>query len=70
MFRGHLVWGEMFTGHLVGGRLVKASKQAEACRPLTGANPAQAMVFASQGDLAVVLRELFTTLLMKNRGEK
>jgi hypothetical protein len=25
MFRGHLVWGEMFTGRLVGGRLVKAS---------------------------------------------
>ncbi len=25
MFRGHLVWGKMFTGCLVGGRLVKAS---------------------------------------------
>ena len=44
-------------------------KQAEACRPLTGANPAQAVVFASQGDMVVVLRELFTTLLMRNRGE-
>jgi hypothetical protein len=29
MFRGHLVWGEMFTGRLVGGRLVKASVDAE-----------------------------------------
>jgi hypothetical protein len=27
MFRGHLVWGEMFTGRLVGGRLVKASSR-------------------------------------------
>jgi predicted acyltransferase (DUF342 family) len=25
MFRGHLVWGKMFMGRLVGGRLVKAS---------------------------------------------
>ncbi len=27
MFRGHLVWGKMFTGRLVGGCLVKASQK-------------------------------------------
>ncbi len=36
-------------------------------RPLTGANPAQAVAFVSEGDMAVVLAELFTTLFERNR---
>ncbi len=36
-------------------------------RPLTGANPAQTVAFASEGDMVVVLTELFTTLLKRNR---
>ncbi len=35
--------------------------------PLTEANPAQAVAFASEGDMAVVLAELFTTLFERNR---
>ncbi len=35
--------------------------------PLAGADPAQAVAFASEGDMAVVLAELFTTLFERNR---
>jgi hypothetical protein len=45
-------------------------KQAEACRPLTGANPASGSGFASEGDMAIVLSELFTILFEEIVDEK
>ncbi len=34
--------------------------------PLTGTNPAQGVAFASEGDMAVILAELFTTVFERN----